>query len=90
MVEHDEKNSTQSKPEDDASMNKPELSPAVKSNDSTKSNDAQKPADAESTNKITSNDRTSPNSSSDSVFTSPKVPPLIPDADKQNSQTAKS
>lgn len=63
-------------------MNKPELSSLVKSNDSTQSRDVQKPADAESSNNITRNDQTSPKSSDDSVFTSPKVPPLIPDADK--------
>lgn len=70
-------------------MSKPEQSPTVKSNDFTQSHDALKTTDTESTNRIPSNDRTS-NSSSDSVFTSPKVPPLIPDAENQGSQTAKS
>ena len=89
MVDPDGKNSPQSKPGEDVSMSKPELSPKVKSNDFTQSHDALKTTDTESTNRIPSNDRTS-NASSDSVFTSPKVPPLIPDAEKQSSQTAKS
>ena len=66
-------------------MNKPDVSPAVKSNDTAQTIDSQKTADAESLHKTTSNDQTlsSPKSSCDEIFTSPKLPPLIPDAEKE-------
>ena len=65
-------------------MNKPDVSPAVKSNDTAQTIDSQKTADAESLHNTTSNDQTlSSPKSSDEIFTSPKLPPLIPDAEKE-------
>jgi hypothetical protein len=101
VIDHDEKSTTQPKPGDSVSINKPDVSSAVKNNDTTQPSDGQKMTDDENTKKTSSNDKTSPKSVSDQTLsspksvsdqtlTSPKLPPLIPDAEKAGTEKEKS